>query len=279
MIRSMCAVLFSLVLATVIVTSPQSTEAKDRRCRPQCCPQPVCSQPQPACCPSTPTCCQPQAKSYQIIRPYSFDPPYFCAYPPPMFDMGSVCYYYAPHCDPTSGLMPICIAGTCTPQPAPMGGECSNAASSAFCVGDGLKFITGTTRAKGPNAGVSRNARLERKLPEAHGGPGAVHNHFRVEKVGNRMYFIKFDAKLPGVVDPVYAKVAQYDVSYRESEQPHHTPTRIAIGAEVNGQHPNALPGNAVAVPGNDHAFNVEVDHGNGRIVTYSVMVAHDRNN
>ena len=31
MIRSTCAAVFSFVVATVLVTSPQSTEAKDRR--------------------------------------------------------------------------------------------------------------------------------------------------------------------------------------------------------------------------------------------------------
>lgn len=63
MIRSMSATLVAVVLAMIIVTSPQSSDAKDRRCQPRCCPQSVCVQPQPACCQPTATCCQPQASS------------------------------------------------------------------------------------------------------------------------------------------------------------------------------------------------------------------------
>lgn len=60
---------------------------------------------------------------------------YFCAWPPAMFQFGDVCYYYSPHCDPGSGYVPIALAGTCDPGP---NNECANAATSAFCVSDGM---------------------------------------------------------------------------------------------------------------------------------------------
>lgn len=60
MIRSTCAALFALVLATAFITSPQSSEAKDRRCQPRCCQPPVCCQPAATCCQPRPTCCQSQ---------------------------------------------------------------------------------------------------------------------------------------------------------------------------------------------------------------------------
>lgn len=54
MIRSTCAALFAFMLAMAFVASPQSSEAKDRRC----CPQPTCCQPRATCCQPAPTCCQ-----------------------------------------------------------------------------------------------------------------------------------------------------------------------------------------------------------------------------
>lgn len=78
MIRSTCAALFAVVVATVLVTSPQSTEAKDRRCRSYCCPQSACCQPQAACCQPVPTCCQPRSACCHV-------PPVCC------FDSYSVC--------------------------------------------------------------------------------------------------------------------------------------------------------------------------------------------
>ena len=83
MIRSACAALFAVVVATVLVTSPQSTEAKDRRCQPRCCPQTVCAQPQPACCQPRGTCCQPRPSCCHQNKSAGFldvEVPYYCAY-------------------------------------------------------------------------------------------------------------------------------------------------------------------------------------------------------
>lgn len=272
MIRSMCAALFAFVLATGFVVSPQSSEAKDRWCQPRWCPQPVYCQPQPVCCQPRATCCQPQPACCETLGAVTTGS-YFCGYWK-VFNFGSVCYYYAPHC--ANQMSPMMLAAVCGDPVNP----CNDPAGTGapFCIADGtFKLAKGATR-------VHSAARLTDKLDQGHNGPSNVHRDFKVKKVQDRMHFVSFPAVLPGnpAAQTIYAKVAQYDVTYEESENPAHIPLRIAIGHEIRGN-----PNNAIGVTdeanvestGNPYVFNVTVPVPNSTItVKYQISASTNRN-
>lgn len=266
MIRSTCTALFAFVLVTAFVASPPSSAAKDRYCQPRCRPQPVCCQPRATCCQPLPSCCQ------SLSSPKSG--PYFCGYWK-VFDFGSVCYYYAPHCD--NQFTPIMLASSCGDPMNPCDDPAGTGAS--FCIPDGSRFKLAKASTK-----VHSMASLASKQGQGHNGPSHVHQDFDIKKVRDRMHFVHFVADLPGNPgQDIYAKVAQYDVRYEESENPTHTPLRVAIGHEVRGTPNNAInviAANVAKIPGNDYAFMITVQVPNlTDPVTFQVFAATDRRN
>lgn len=274
MIRSTCVALFAVVLATTFVTSPRSSDAKDRWCQPRCFAQPVCGQPQPVCCQPRVTCCQPQPTCSQSLGSVKSGP-YFCGYWK-VFDFGTVCYYYAPHCD--GSQFPIMLAASCG-EPMNPCDDPTSAENAPFCISDGSRFRSLQSRTN-----VHSAARLTSKLPSGHNGPNDIHRDFEVKKVKDRMHFVRFSADLPGNPGQViFAKVAQYDINYEESENPNHAPLRVALGHEVRGTPNNAInvvPENVSRIPGNDYAFIVSVQVPNvTEPARFQVIVATDRTN
>lgn len=150
MIRSTCAALFAFVLATVVVASPQSSQAKDRRCQPRCCPQPV------YCCPPA-TCCQP--KCCVTVPCYPKDVEEFCAWWQ-WAEWPGYCSYYAVSCVNSSNA--TSLDAQC-PPPSPPGG-CG--ASHPLCVELPVMLVQSGLRKK--NTHVKPGTRLHHPLNPGH---------------------------------------------------------------------------------------------------------------
>lgn len=141
MIRSTCAVVFSFVVATVLVTSPQSTEAKDRRCRPRCCPQFTYLQPQPLVC----------------MNGDSKDDPYELCAQWQWANFGSYCSYYATRCP--DGDMPQSLDAPCDDPP----GTCAANPQHALCA-----TMPGYRKYDKGNAGPAQSVKPKTKLTRKH---------------------------------------------------------------------------------------------------------------
>lgn len=278
MIRSTCAVLCAFALATVLVTSPQSTEAKDRRCRPQCCPQPVYCQPQPACCQPAPTCCRPQTACCNGVLPCRDDVPYYCAYYQ-YAEWGGIYYYYAPHCpDNPMSYTPITFTSTVN-DPFP-GDQCANDPpnNTTWCVHEDNAYLFLKKRFGGGAQGKLR----PKKKPN---GPNSNQHYKRelVEKApgDDDPYFVRFS--VPGIAAPVVAQVWQWDVRPKNPKLP---PARFAVGQQVDMAATAQGVGDILGTPRQigDFVYDVWVEHRNPDNpnqtyrIKYRVVIAEDQN-
>ena len=282
MIRSSCAALFSVVVATVLVTSPQSSEAKDRRChQPRCCPQTVCAQPQPACCQPRGTCCQPRPSCCHQNKSAGFldvEVPYYCAY----FqygESGGVYYYYAPHClENPYGYGPTSFPSAVS-DPSP-GDQCGNDPpnNSTWCMHDPSRFRLDRRGFKG---GAKGKLKPGTPLKSA-----ASEHHHKIEVVGlngnTNPYYVWFN--VAGITKPIVAQVWQWDVRPKNAN-PKYPPARFSIGQQVDKKETapdvHNIAGDPVQV--GDFVYDVRVSHldpakpGTTYEITYRVVIAENQ--
>lgn len=204
MIRSTCAVVFSFVVATVFVTAPQSTEAKDRRWQPRCCPQPVYCQPQPTCCQPASICCfAPPVKA-----PVDVCPQYRWA------DLGGGNYsYYALRCD-TYGAVSLTAGDIPTPQQCGSGNNpnCPDINFELFRPKNARKgaggHVIGNVNQQPDEYARDRNIRLP---TVATSNPGDLRRNEQIDSAYVRIRRDKDKPDVPG--NRIYLRLDKYLIS------------------------------------------------------------------
>ncbi len=239
MIRSTCAVLFAFVLATVFVTSPQSSEAKDRRCRPQCCPQRV------YCCPPA-TCCQP--KCYVPCYPTTTEE--FCAWWQ-WAEFPGYCSYYAVSCVNSSNA--TSLDAQCAP-PSPPGGCWTG---HVLCADLPVMLVRSGLRKKSTH--VKPGTRLHHPLNPAEMPTLSQNPNFNVIQIEDFKYIT-----LTVGNETIHAQLRRYllDVDNRGLHAP-------AVGQEIVR---NPGPATPFQNPRKTSQYSFTVDVGN---VTYEVVTHH----